>query len=109
MELAKLDFADPTTDLSAALDLCDTVEPLIKAIREHAKAQILSGTEVQGWKVVQGRRTRSWANKTQAALLFDYDQWQLTCKAVFAWLAMSQRKPLDETLVSLEAIRPTGA
>lgn len=69
-ELAATDFKDPTLDLAQLLDLANAVEPMIDAIRARAKADILGGKEVPGWKVVPGRKTRAWKNPTEVAEKF---------------------------------------
>lgn len=69
-EFAALDFEDPTLDLAAALELANTVEPFIEAVRAKAKTDILNGAQVPGWKVVPGRKSRSWANPARVVEVF---------------------------------------
>lgn len=74
-KLAAVDFADPELNIGELLELADIVEPLIKEARDMAKAKILSGEQVVGWKVVSGRKTRSWTDEGQVAeILKDFSE-----------------------------------
>lgn len=66
-KLAAIDFADPELSISELLELADTVEPFIKDIRDKAKAKLLNGEQVIGWKMVSGRKTRSWNDEERVA------------------------------------------
>lgn len=66
--LAAEDFQDLSALTTAQLlELAEKVEPIIKAIYDRAKTELLSGLPVDGWKVVAGRSTRAWVNETSAA------------------------------------------
>ena len=69
-KLAAIDFSDPELSIEDLLALVDIVEPLIEEARSKAKTKILSGEQVIGWKVVNGRKTRAWKNEDEVALAF---------------------------------------
>jgi hypothetical protein len=58
--------SDPavTGSLMSAIEM---IETWCKAVRAHAESLLLAGTEVPGWKLVEGRRgARKWADEAQA-------------------------------------------
>lgn len=57
--------------LSKALDLLPLVEARIKAIRELAYEEALAGRAPPGWKLVDKRGTRQWADTAVAEATFD--------------------------------------
>ena len=79
LELAQVEFdieerepvlMDPSSltpeHLAMVLERGRLVEDWIKAVREYAHAQIDAGNEIPGWKLVEGRRSRSWRNADEA-------------------------------------------
>jgi hypothetical protein len=57
----------PDEWLSAIMDKADTIEDWLKAVRAEVERRLLAGTEVTGWKVVQGKRgNRAWADPAVA-------------------------------------------
>ena len=67
---AKTDFApglayDPA-ELKEALDRIPLMESWIKATRELAFTEALAGNAIPGWKLVEKRATRKWANEIEA-------------------------------------------
>jgi hypothetical protein len=65
-EAAAIDFKDPSIDLPRYLEMVDHLRSFADAVENAAKETILQGGAVSGWKVVEGRRTRSW--KDEAAV-----------------------------------------
>lgn len=70
MTAAALDFDDPAPspaeltpdELGAILQDADLVEAWLKAVRAHAKRILDAGGEVTGFKLVEKRATRKWAD-----------------------------------------------
>ncbi len=54
------------TQLGALLSVLPRFEAWSRAVRDFAKARILAGQDVPGWKVGDGRRTYSWENEDEA-------------------------------------------
>src|SRR5690606_22051079 len=67
LELAKYDFAEPDTlsldELGGILAKADELSAWIADIKEYALAQALAGHRIPGWKVVEGRSVRKWADE----------------------------------------------
>lgn len=81
LEIARLEFAPVVTEttysppavegltedeVNVILSHADQIEGWLKSIREHAKNRLLAGEEVKGWKLVQGRASRKWADEDAA-------------------------------------------
>lgn len=76
LEVAQDEFASPTgppppsalsqEQLLEVLEKSSLMEDWIKAVREHAYAALERGEEVPGWKLVEGRISRSWADEAEA-------------------------------------------
>lgn len=71
LDTARTDFApglpyDPAA-LREALDAIPLMETWIKATQEFAFTESLEGRAVPGWKLVEKRATRKWANEVEAA------------------------------------------
>ncbi len=63
----ELDPADPQMPLDKLLQLAETIEPWVKAVKNRVKSALLSGEHVAGYKVVAGRSTRVWTDVNWAA------------------------------------------
>jgi hypothetical protein len=58
---------EPGGWLGAVMDKADMIEDWLKAVRAEVERRLLNGTEVAGWKVVQGKRgSRAWADPAVA-------------------------------------------
>lgn len=71
LDTARTDFApglpyDPAK-LKEALDSIPLIETWIKATSDFAFQESLEGRTVPGWKLVEKRATRKWANEVEAA------------------------------------------
>ena len=53
--------------LARAIDLGELLSLWLKALREEAQNRLRRGEEVPGYKLVEGRATRRWADETAAA------------------------------------------
>lgn len=59
--------AAPDEWLSAVMDKADMIEDWLKAVRAEVERRLLAGSEVAGWKVVQGKRgNRAWRDPAEA-------------------------------------------
>ncbi|EPY2274208.1 DUF2800 domain-containing protein [Clostridium sporogenes] len=67
MELAQYDFQEPNTldnnDISFILGKADELINWAKDVQEYALEQALEGEEFDGFKVVEGRSNRKWADE----------------------------------------------
>src|SRR5690606_35541329 len=67
LELAKYDFAEPETltleELSDILAQAEELQNWVSDVRQYALQQALAGEEIPGWKVVEGRSMRKWADE----------------------------------------------
>ena len=70
-QAAAIDFKDTTDDLSKYMSMVDHLRGFADAVENAVKEKILQGGHVPGWKVVEGRKTRSWKdeNEVKSALL----------------------------------------
>ena len=60
---AKLIKADDVEQLAESLRLAEELEPWIKSVRALAHEQMEQGVKVDGWKLVDKRASRSWADE----------------------------------------------
>lgn len=67
---ARLDFTDPAelseTDLSDLLDRVSHIEAWIRSVREYAYTRAMAGDPPRGYKLVQKRPSRKWADEKGA-------------------------------------------
>lgn len=54
-------------EIGERLTLCRKLKPYITVLEEYAQKSILSGKEIPGWKLVEGRGSRVWAGGADAA------------------------------------------
>lgn len=71
MELAKYDFEEPKTldnnDVGFILSRVDELVNWASDVKEYALEQALQGEQYDGFKVVEGRSNRKWANEDKVA------------------------------------------
>ena len=66
-EAIKAEERTPIEMLSHAMSQVDLIEGWCKAVRAETERRLLAGTDVVGWKLVQGKRgNRAWTDKAQA-------------------------------------------
>lgn len=73
-EIAVKEFCTPDKllengDISHFLGVADRLEDWIKSLREYALTKALEGEKLPGWKVVEGKSTRTWADEGKAGEL----------------------------------------
>ena len=70
-EIAKHDFRDPelmdSDDVAAVLEIADKYVSWVNALKEYALRSALDGEVFRGWKVVEGRSTRSYLDELKVA------------------------------------------
>lgn len=49
--------------VARVLQFAEILGPWLKAVKEHAKDRVRAGTGVPGWKLVEGRASRKWADE----------------------------------------------
>lgn len=137
-EMARKEFADPASmspeDLAKVLKQARQLQHWIKAIEDHANAEAAAGRPPPGFKLVEGRKTRRWADEEQmkellpvfcASLTVDdmYDPPKLKSPAGIEKLISTDEKKALATFVEAKAsgtqlveesdprppIRPTAA
>jgi Protein of unknown function (DUF2800) len=78
LALARQTFDSPTglleritvEELSEILSKEEMIKAALKAARSHAEKLIQLGTEVPGWKLVEGKKNRIWADEQKAQATF---------------------------------------
>lgn len=114
LELAKYDFAMPDTldkfEISAILEKADALTAWAGDIKEYALKQALSGVRYDGFKVVEGRANRKYADEEAAAARVKnagFDPYEKKILGITAMTRMLGKKKFEELLGSL-VIRPQG-
>ncbi len=70
-EAAAVDFKDISLDsIEEWMPKLSLLQSFIDAVEAKAKDTLLAGGQIKGWKVVEGRKTRDWLDKSKAELWF---------------------------------------
>lgn len=109
---AKLDFTDPAelpeNELSDLLDRISHIEAWIRSVREYAYARAMAGDPPRGYKLVQKRPSRKWADEKGAIKyirrlgLLEEDYYEKKLKSVAQiekQLDRDDREPLADFVV----------
>jgi len=114
LELAKYDFAVPdtldTTEISAVLAKADELAAWAADVKEYALQQALSGVKFDGFKVVEGRSVRKYADENAVAQVVEkagYQPYETSVLGITAMTKMLGKKKFDELLGSL-VVKPKG-
>jgi len=117
LELAKYDFAEPETltleELSDILAQAEELQNWVSDVRQYALQQALSGEDIPGWKVVEGRSMRKWADEEavkeilRGAGYTDADILRLDLKGITDIEKLLGKKRFAE-LLSDHIIKPPG-
>lgn len=118
LELAKFEFADPDvlsdSEVSDILGKIDILTDWAKSVKDYALDEALDGKQWPGFKVVEGRSVRKWANEikvveTLKRLEYPQDQFQVTKLAgITAVEKLLGKADFKEHLNDL-VIKPQGA
>lgn len=120
LELARREFSDEVVthlspeEMSTILTKADLVESAIKAIRERALKLLESGVTVPGWKVVEGRKNRTWREGVEATVIaaaadLDLDLDRVAPRKLISPAQMEKVSKSMGTFVEQFAEKPRGA
>ena len=114
MELAKYDFAEaPTLDpseIAAILPQIDTLVSWAEDIKEYARDQALAGVRYPGFKLVEGRSNRKYADEAAVARIVSdagFDPYEKKLLGITAMTKQLGKKRFEELLNGL-IIKPQG-
>lgn len=114
LELAKYDFADPDIltdkEIADVLSQADELVCWANDVKDYALRQALSGTKYPGYKIVEGRSNRRYANEKAAAEAVEkagYDPYEKRILGITAMKRMLGTKKFDEILGDY-ILKPTG-
>lgn len=114
MELASYDFALPekldNTEIAEILPRIDALTAWAADVKDYALQQALSGTEYPGFKVVEGRSIRKYADETSVAdavTAAGYDPYEKKLLGITAMTSLLGKKSFQELLGHL-ITKPPG-
>lgn len=117
LALARYDFKDPDlldeSEIGEILRQADELQKWVADVQEHALKQALDGTQYDGWKLVEGRSVRKYADELKVAEALQkvgYKEAVLYERKLLGLTAMEKlvgKKKLTETLGDL-IIKPAG-
>ena len=116
-EIAKNDFKDPSLltdeEMGDVLERADAVKRWVEDVQRWALEQALAGKQFNGWKLVEGRSIRKYADDIKVAeklMAAGYKEAMLYERKLYGITAMEKlvgKKKLTETLGDL-LIKPAG-
>ena len=105
MALAAYDFIEPTLlendEIAAILSKVDELVSWASDIKEYALAEALKGVKFDGWKVVEGRSNRRYADEqavADAVSGIGLDPYERKILGITAMTALLGKKRFEETL-----------
>lgn len=108
LELAKYDFEMPATldntEVEVILSKSDNLIAWVNDIKEYALQKALSGTKYDGFKIVEGRSTRKYANElavAEAVTSAGFNPYEQKLLGVTAMTSALGKKKFEEILGSL--------
>lgn len=108
LSLAKYDFQMPAmlgkTEIAAILDKADSLAKWVKDIQEYALQQAINGEEFPGYKVVEGRSSRSYTDEAavaDAVSAAGYDPYEKKLLTITAMTSLLGKKKFEEILGGL--------
>ena len=114
LELAKYDFEMPATldntEIAAILEKVDEMISWGNDIKEYALKQAQSGVHFEGWKVVEGRSNRKYADEEAVAFKVkdaSFDPYEKKLLGVTAMSTLLGKKKFEELLGEL-IYKPPG-
>lgn len=117
LELARYEFADPdlldNSEIGEILKKAEELQKWASDVREYAFQQALAGEKFDGWKLVEGRSVRKYADDLKVAETLQaagYPEAMLYERKLYGITAMEKivgKKKLAETLGDL-IIKPAG-
>ena len=114
LELARHDFALPETlgdeEIAVILGKLDDLESWAKDVREYALKSALGGKALRGWKLVEGRSVRRYADEEAVARAVSeagYDPYEKSLLGITAMSKMLGKKRFEELLGGM-LVKPQG-
>lgn len=114
MELARYDFEPPATlgddEIAAILARADELVSWAGDVKDYALQKAVSGTRFAGFKVVEGRSNRKYADEDAVAAAVSaagYDPYERKVLGITAMTALLGRRQFDEILGGL-VVKPQG-
>ncbi|ADL53662.1 DUF2800 domain-containing protein [Clostridium cellulovorans] len=114
LKLAQYDFEMPInlndTEIAAILSQVDELVSWANDIKEYALQQALSGTEYEGFKVVEGRSIRKYTDEDAVAFIVKdhgFDPYEKKLLGITAMTSLLGKKKFEELLSGLIA-KPPG-
>lgn len=108
LELAKYDFEMPAnldeTEIAAILSKVDGLVAWVNDIKEFALSQAQSGVHYEGWKVVEGRSNRKFADEAAVAdtvTKAGFDPYEKKLLGITAMTSLLGKKKFEELLGGL--------
>lgn len=105
LELARYDFEMPATldtdEIAYILTKADELANWVSDVKEYALQQALSGTDYNGFEVVEGRSNRKYVNEetvARAAVDAGFDPYEKKVLGITAMTALMGRKKFEEVL-----------
>lgn len=118
LKLAKFEFADPDilsdTEVADILGKLDVLTDWAKSVKDYALDEALKGKDWPGYKVVEGRSIRKWANETKVIdklgeLIADEDKYMVAKLAGITAVEKILGKDSFYTELSDLVIKPPGS
>ena len=114
MELAKYEFAEAPTltpeEIAEILPQIDTLVAWADDIKKYALNQALAGVRFPGYKLVEGRSNRKYADEAAVARVVSeagYDPWEQKLAGITEMTKRLGKKRFEELLKGL-LIKPEG-
>ena len=114
LELAQYDFAMPDTldemEIAALLEMVDQLIAWGNDIKDYALVQAQAGTHFEGWKIVEGRSNRKFADEAAVATAVTeagFDPYEKKLLGITAMSNLLGKKQFDELLGGL-VYKPPG-
>ena len=114
MQIARLEFEDPAllslTEVADVLSRVDSLVSWAEDVKEYALQQALCGIRIPGYKLVEGRSNRKYADEAEVAKVVSdagYDPYEKKLLGITAMQKQLGKKQFDELLSGL-ITKPQG-
>ena len=114
MQIARLEFEDPAllslTEVADVLSRVDSLVSWAEDVKEYALQQALCGIRIPGYKLVEGRSNRKYADEAEVAKVVSdagYDPYEKKLLGITAMQKQLGKKQFDELLNGL-ITKPQG-
>lgn len=114
LEMMRYDFKLPPelgdSEVADILTIADDLESWVKDIREYAVRTLLTGSRIEGWKIVEGRSNRKYTDESkvaEAVIAAGLDPYVKKILGITDMTALLGRKKFNE-LLGEYVIKPQG-